>query len=132
MLAISGYVIFAGQGPLYFIGSLFALLAEAVWSSRYMNSDRLISGLILYCVFGFLYIGVPVLARHYKKTLRPEFAGAGDSAQHRSTLSWIRPGARSDLGPGAAASAPQCRPVLHAAASRMPILRFRHCSLGHS
>jgi len=77
MLAISGYAIFAGQGPLYFIGSLFALLAEAEWSSRYMNPDRLISGLILYCVFGLLYIGVPVLARHYKKTLRPEFAGAG-------------------------------------------------------
>jgi uncharacterized membrane protein len=77
MLGISGYAIFAETGALYFVGSMFALLAEAVWAFRHLIPERLISGLVVFGLFGLLYIAVPILARRWNKTLRPEGFGSG-------------------------------------------------------
>ena len=77
VLGISGYAILAETGPVYFIASLFALLAEALWAYRYLTPDRLLSGLAIFGVFGLLYIGVPLMARKWNKGLKPELAGAG-------------------------------------------------------
>jgi hypothetical protein len=77
VLGISGYAILAETGPVYFIASLFALLAEALWAYRYLTPDSLVSGLAIFGVFGLLYIGVPLMARKWNKDLKPELAGAG-------------------------------------------------------
>jgi hypothetical protein len=77
MLGISGYAIFAKAGALYFIGSLFALLAEAVWALRYLVPENLLQGLFVIGIFGLLYVAVPILARRWNKTLRPEGFGSG-------------------------------------------------------
>jgi uncharacterized membrane protein len=77
VLGISGYAILAETGPVYFIASLFALLAEALWAYQYLTPDRLLSGLAVFGVFGLLYIGVPLMARKWNKGLKPELAGAG-------------------------------------------------------
>ncbi len=76
-LGVSVYAILVQEGAVYFIGSLFALIAEAVWSHKYLNPERLLSGLVIYGIFGLLYIGVPVLARRWGKRLQPAEAGAG-------------------------------------------------------
>lgn len=77
MLGVSAYAIFPRESAVYFVASLFALLAEALWSFRYLNPEHLYAGLILFCIFGLLYIGVPVLARKLGKDMRPEWIGAG-------------------------------------------------------
>jgi uncharacterized membrane protein len=77
LLGVSASAIFAEEGALYYLASLFALLAEAIWSYKYLSPERLIPGLVLYGVFGLLYIAVPVLALKWRKRFRPEEAGAG-------------------------------------------------------
>jgi len=77
MLGASAYAIHAEEGAVYYIAAVFALLAEAVWSIKYLTPDRLYQGLTLYIVFGLFFIGVPVVAQRLHKRLRPEIAGAG-------------------------------------------------------
>jgi hypothetical protein len=77
LLGASAYAIFAEEGPVYFIAAVLALLAETVWSVKYLTPERLYSGLALYAIFGLFYIGVPIAARRWRKRLRPESAGAG-------------------------------------------------------
>ncbi|MBN1570696.1 MAG: DUF2339 domain-containing protein [Acidobacteria bacterium] len=77
LLGASVYAISAEEGPVYFIGAAAGLLAEAVWSVKYLTPERLYSGLALYVIFGLFYVGVPMAAQRWKKKLRPESAGAG-------------------------------------------------------
>lgn len=77
LLGASAYAIFAEDGPIYYIGAAAALLAEAVWSLKHLTPERLYPGLALYAIFGLFYVGVPIAAHRWKKSLRPESAGAG-------------------------------------------------------
>jgi hypothetical protein len=77
MLGASAYAVHEEEGVVYYIAALFALLAQAVWSIKYLGPERLYSGLGLYAVFSLLFIGVPALAQRLHKRLRPEIAGAG-------------------------------------------------------
>jgi uncharacterized membrane protein len=61
-------------GVLYYIGAFFAVAAEAVWSSRYLNPDSLYTALALYAVFGLFYLGVPFIARRRGRPLEPAVA----------------------------------------------------------
>jgi uncharacterized membrane protein len=63
------------QGGVHFIAAFFALVAEAVWSGRFLTSERLLPALAIYLVFALFYIGVPVLARRLDRPLRPPGAG---------------------------------------------------------
>jgi hypothetical protein len=77
--AASAYTLVApapGQGGVHFIAAFFALVAEAVWSGRFLTSERLLPGLAVYLVFALFYIGVPVLARRLDRPLQPQGAGA--------------------------------------------------------
>ncbi|MGH7438530.1 MAG: DUF2339 domain-containing protein, partial [Polyangiaceae bacterium] len=58
-------------GALYFIASFFAVVAEAVWSARYLAPGRLHAALLLYAAFGLFYLGVPLVARRLERPLRP-------------------------------------------------------------
>ncbi len=75
MAAASAYAIFAEAGAIYFLAAFIAIVAEAVWSSKYLTPEHLLPGLALYGIFGLFYLGVPLLARRWNKTLRPEAAG---------------------------------------------------------
>ena len=64
-----------GNGHYYYIAAFFALAAEAVWSVRYLSSERLADGLALYAAFALMYICVPPLARRIGRPLEPDGAG---------------------------------------------------------
>ena len=55
------------QGPLYFVASFFVILGEAVWSARHLTPERLYAALLLYGVFGLLFLGVPAIARRFDR-----------------------------------------------------------------
>lgn len=67
----AAYAIVREEGGVFFAGAFFALLAEAIWSSRHLTPERLLPGLALYGVFSLFYLGVPLLARRFGKTLKP-------------------------------------------------------------
>jgi hypothetical protein len=76
LLAAASWMAITEQlGAIYLIAAFFALAAEAVWSSKYLTPERLLPGLALYAVFGLFYIGVPMVARRWRKPLQPERAG---------------------------------------------------------
>ena len=59
------------QGSVHFVAAFFALVAEAVWSARFLDDARLLPALAVYLVFALFYIGVPVLARRLGRALQP-------------------------------------------------------------
>jgi len=77
LLGVSAHALYAEKGVLYYIAAVFALLAEAAWSRHHLTPERVYSGLAIYAVFGLFYAGVPLAARRWSKSLRPEGAGAG-------------------------------------------------------
>jgi hypothetical protein len=71
---LAGCAVFAiaeRAGPVHYVAAFFALAAEAVWSSRYLDASRLYAALGLYGLFGLFYVGVPFLARRYKRPFEP-------------------------------------------------------------
>ncbi len=75
LAASAAFAIYRQEGPIYYLAAFFALVAEAVWSVKYLTPERLVSGLAIYGAFGLFYIGTPMLARRLRKTLRPEQGG---------------------------------------------------------
>jgi len=75
LAAAAATAILSEKGAIHFVAAFFALAAEGVWSARYLTQDRLIPGLVLYAVFGLFFLGVPLIARRYRKTFVPESAG---------------------------------------------------------
>jgi hypothetical protein len=71
----AAYAIARHEGAVHFIAAFFAIIAEAVWSSRYLNAGSLYTALALYGVFGLFYVGTPALARRYKRPVEPNGAG---------------------------------------------------------
>ena len=53
------------------MAAFFAVVAEAVWSVRYLDEDTLLAGLAVYGVFALFYLGVPMLARRQGRPLEP-------------------------------------------------------------
>ncbi|HET7187680.1 MAG TPA: DUF2339 domain-containing protein, partial [Gemmatimonadaceae bacterium] len=72
--ACAAFAIAARLGPVHYVAAFFALAAEAVWSSKYLDASHLYSGLALYAAFGLLYVGAPMAARRWKRAFQP--AGA--------------------------------------------------------
>lgn len=66
------YAVRTEQGLVYSIASFFAIATEAVWSARYLTSDRLYAGLAIYAVFGVLFLAIPILARRKGGELQPD------------------------------------------------------------
>jgi len=67
----AAYAVVREEGGVFFIGAFFALLAEAVWSAKHLTPERLLPGLALYGVFSLFYLGVPLAARRFGKSLKP-------------------------------------------------------------
>ena len=60
----------------YAVAAFFAVAAEAAWSARWLDQERLLQGVALYAVFGLFYLGVPLLARRLGRRLPPAGSGA--------------------------------------------------------
>jgi len=63
MAAIAARAIICEEGALHFLAAFFALAAEAIWSSKHLDPEHLLSALSIYAIFGLFYLGVPALAR---------------------------------------------------------------------
>lgn len=63
------------NSALYYGGVFFALAAEAVWSATHLTMERLNAAMMLYGVFGLLYLSVPLVARRFGRRLEPIQAG---------------------------------------------------------
>lgn len=59
------------HSPAYYVAAFVALVAEAFWSSRYLQLERLREAIALYAIFAVTYLGVPVAARHFGRPLGP-------------------------------------------------------------
>jgi uncharacterized membrane protein len=71
MAVIAGFSIARREGLLHLVAAFFAVVAEAVWSVRYLNEETLLAGLAVYGVFALFYLGVPMLARRLGRPLKP-------------------------------------------------------------
>jgi uncharacterized membrane protein len=77
LLAVLAWVaVTREQGTLYFLGAIFALATEAVWSTKYLVPERLVSSLAIYAGFALFYLGVPLAARLRGQELRPRGGGS--------------------------------------------------------
>ena len=63
------------DGTLYLVGALFAIATEAVWSLAHLTAARLLPALGIYAAFALLYLGVPLAARRWHRTLAVGEAG---------------------------------------------------------
>ncbi len=71
MAVIAGFAVSRRQGRLHYAAAFFAVVAEAVWSVRYLNEETLLAALAVYGVFALFYLGVPMLARRVDHPLEP-------------------------------------------------------------
>ncbi len=76
LAVISAAAVVREDGVVYFTGALFALAAEAVWSGKFLEPERLLSALAIYAAFALFYLGVPIAAERAGKRLQPEGGGS--------------------------------------------------------
>lgn len=68
---VAGFAIASRRGALHFVAAFFAVAAEAMWSARHLEPERLEAGLVVYGAFALLYLGVPMVARRFGRPLEP-------------------------------------------------------------
>ncbi len=69
LAAIGFYSARFARGPLFVIGSLFAILTQAIWSFEHLSMSRLDQALIVYCAFGVLMmlVSTPAAGRGWAR-----------------------------------------------------------------
>ena len=82
----------------FFIGSFFAVAAQAVWSVQYLTLDRLGTAVALYAIFGVVSAVVPALARGLGRALQPAEAAGVTLLANLALLLFIAAG---DVAPAA-------------------------------
>ncbi|HEX7150492.1 MAG TPA: DUF2339 domain-containing protein [Thermoanaerobaculia bacterium] len=60
-----------GQGQLYYLATIFVIVAEGHWSATHLTRDRLLSGMLVHGAFALLFLGAPIVARRFGKPLQP-------------------------------------------------------------
>jgi hypothetical protein len=76
LVVLAAVAVTNGQGRIHFLSAFFALVAEALWSAKYLTPERLLPGLTMYAAFGLFYLGVPLIAQRLGKKLEPRGSGA--------------------------------------------------------
>lgn len=72
----SAYALRYEEGLVYFVATFFCIVTEAFWSVKFLDAERLYSGLTVYAVFGVAFLAVPALARRFNRRLAPQSAVA--------------------------------------------------------
>jgi uncharacterized membrane protein len=75
LLVLAWRALSTGDSAVYYVGVFFALAAEATWSATHLTMERLSAAMMLYAVFGLLYLGVPLVARGMRRELEPRPLG---------------------------------------------------------
>jgi uncharacterized membrane protein len=60
-----------GDASPHFVGAVFAVIAQGVWSAKHLAPERLYAALGLYAVFGLFYAAVPLIAERLGRRLAP-------------------------------------------------------------
>jgi uncharacterized membrane protein len=68
---VAATAIYSKEGKLYYVAAPFVVLAEGVWSGKYLDESRLNAGLLVYLLSALLCIGIPILARRLARPLEP-------------------------------------------------------------
>jgi hypothetical protein len=63
------------EGHVWLTAAAAALLAEAVWSVRFLDATRLLPALAVYGVFSLVFLGAPILARRCGRRMAGEGEG---------------------------------------------------------
>jgi uncharacterized membrane protein len=61
--ACAAFAVAEQEGVVYFIAAFLAVAAEAAWSAQHLTDERLLSGLVIYGLFGLVFLGVPAVGR---------------------------------------------------------------------
>lgn len=93
LAACATFAIMRREGVVHFIAAFFAVVAEAVWSAKYLTSDHLLAAVSIYGVFGLFFIGAPVVARRRNAPLAPQGAGAAIALASIALLFFLAGGA---------------------------------------
>jgi len=73
---IAAFAIRFEEGRIYMLACCFTLMAEAAWSWRFLEAQRLLPALLMYGGFGLFYLLVPMWAEHRGRPLQPKGSGA--------------------------------------------------------
>jgi uncharacterized membrane protein len=76
LAAVAFVAVRYSQGLLYFVAAFFVIVAEAIWSAKHLDAERLTTALLLYAAFGLLFLGVPMVARRFGRELTPRAGSA--------------------------------------------------------
>jgi uncharacterized membrane protein len=123
--ACAAYAIVRRDGPVHFVAAFFAVVAEAVWSAKYLAPERLLPALAIYGVFGLFFIGVPIIARRRGTPLAPEKAGSALALTSIALLFFLAGGAVAQAALGGIAlllAILTAGLFIEASASRNPVL----------
>ncbi len=72
--ATAAIALWRQRGIVYYMAAFFTIVAETVWSAKYLNRDRLLQALAIYGIFALFFLGVPLLARRLHRRLGPSGA----------------------------------------------------------
>jgi uncharacterized membrane protein len=84
------------DSKLFFLSAFFALVAEASWSATNLITERLLTAVILYTIFGLFYLGVPVIARRIRQPLEPPWGAGAVVLASLVMLLYLAAGPRSE------------------------------------
>ena len=70
LAVIAAFAIRYRDARMYALGAFFALVAEAVWSTRHLTPERVQTAMVLYLVFALFFLGIPFLARRIGRPLQ--------------------------------------------------------------
>src|SRR5205085_11839036 len=62
------------RGLVYYIAAFFTIAAEGTWSAKYLDPQRLLTALALYGIFALFFLGVPLIAQRFERTMAPRAA----------------------------------------------------------
>jgi uncharacterized membrane protein len=71
LLAMAWFALASGASAVYFTATAFAFATEALWSANHLTPGRLYAALVVYVVFAFIYIAMPVAARRFDRDIDP-------------------------------------------------------------
>jgi uncharacterized membrane protein len=71
LAAVAFVAVRHNQAFLYFVASLFIVVAEATWSVREFTPERLYIALAVFAAFGLLWVAVPIIAKRFGRDLPP-------------------------------------------------------------
>jgi hypothetical protein len=73
---LAAFAVRFNEGRIYMLAAVCTLMAEAVWSWRFLEAPRLLPALLIYGGFGLGFLLVPLWAEHRGRPLQPQGSGA--------------------------------------------------------